>query len=661
MPRAWASPGDRYAHFTLYRRSDGSLDCLGVGGMGTTYRAFDTQLERPVALKTINPQHLHDPESRSRFLREAKAAARLQHPHIASVLFQGEQDGTCFYVMELVSGETLEEYIQRTGPLEPAAALVISHQVALALDAAHRVHLLHRDLKPGNIMLTAYHDARMPHVKVIDFGLAKFLHGGSGTLLTQPGFMGTPAFASPEQCQELPVDCRSDLYSLGATLWFTVTGRPPFSGGALSVLQAQVERDPDFNELGMAGPQLEPLLRRLMAKSPDERPATPLHAAHEIELALEQLGGPPASPPPPPATQAPPSTAPRTPRILSKKLLLAAAGTLTAIVLGALAVGMASRRAPRTATVDAPSPGAPPAETASPEAGVDRPAPSPEPVPPVLPPATVVPASAPEPAPTTPPTVHINSLGMRFVPLPHLGGLISVWETRVSDYAAFIQSQGAPVPADPGTWSNPGFPQGPDHPVVWITAREAMDFCAWLTERERTAGRIAADQLYRLPTRLEFDAAWGTLPPGYRTSSPSPRTTYPWGETWPPPPGAGNFADLRAREAGATAEAIADYADPAIHTAPVGASGAGPGGLFDLAGNVWEMIVRHPREGASHYQGGGWNTAEPAAFQAHQARRLEDGQRAPWLGFRCVLTRDTPNAPPAPREPSTPSRPPPAP
>lgn len=230
---------DRFAHFVVARRDDGELDRLGAGAMGVTYRAIDTQLDRPVALKTIHPLWVDDPEVRSRFAREAKAAARLQHPNIASVLFQGEEASICFYVMELVAGEDLHHYIRRVGPLSPVHALRMTHQISLALVAASREGIIHRDLKPANVMLTSYQDGSEPHLKVIDFGLAK-LAADSPATFTTGGFLGTPEFASPEQCEERELDARSDIYSLGGVLWFLLTAATPFTGSLLSVIRAQI-------------------------------------------------------------------------------------------------------------------------------------------------------------------------------------------------------------------------------------------------------------------------------------------------------------------------------------------------------------------------------------------------------------------------------------
>jgi hypothetical protein len=187
----------RFDHYALVQRADGGFEELGRGAMGVTYQALDTVLGRAVALKVIDARVAARPEARERFLREARAAARLHHPNVASVFYFGvrQADGQCFYAMELVKGETLEARLRRAGPLGAPEALGIVTQVARALGAAEAHGVVHRDLKPSNLMLA---EGPEPLVKVIDFGLAKAAAGAVEGTLTYGGFVGTPAFASPE-------------------------------------------------------------------------------------------------------------------------------------------------------------------------------------------------------------------------------------------------------------------------------------------------------------------------------------------------------------------------------------------------------------------------------------------------------------------------------
>src|ERR1700738_1967398 len=235
---------ERFEHFVIERRPDGSLWELGRGAMGVTYKAFDTNLRSDVALKVINSQFLNSDTARQRFLREARAAASLRHPNVATVFHLGNSDGEFFYAMEYIDGETVEKYVQREGPMNSEFALRITRQVSRALIAADRQKLVHRDIKPSNVMLVQDEDEDHLLVKVIDFGLAKSLVAAADQSLTvsMGGFVGTPHFASPEQLEEKEIDIRSDIYSLGATLWFMLAGRPPFQGSMASVINQHLNQ-----------------------------------------------------------------------------------------------------------------------------------------------------------------------------------------------------------------------------------------------------------------------------------------------------------------------------------------------------------------------------------------------------------------------------------
>jgi TolB-like protein/tRNA A-37 threonylcarbamoyl transferase component Bud32/Flp pilus assembly protein TadD len=284
-----------YGHFEIATAADGFPFELGSGAMGTTYRAQDTTLRTAVALKVIRQDRAAHPETRVRFLREARAAARLRHPNVAGVFHYGEQDGECFYAMELVEGETLETRVRRDGPLPLAIVLEIAVQVASALAAAESCGVIHRDLKPANIMLAAAGvrgGQETFTVKVIDFGLAKALTidlDGPGPGESWEDFAGTPAFASPEHFARhpaVPIDTRSDIYSLGATLFYLLSGELPFGGGTLSELHAR-QFDPASLPLVQLKAARVPgsvvaLLRSMLAPAPAGRP----QSAHEL---LERL------------------------------------------------------------------------------------------------------------------------------------------------------------------------------------------------------------------------------------------------------------------------------------------------------------------------------------------------------------------------------------
>jgi serine/threonine protein kinase/Tfp pilus assembly protein PilF len=282
---------DQFGHYTIASHPDGSAWELGRGAMGVTFRALDTSLERPVALKLLHTEvPTRGAGARERFMREARVAAALRHPNVATVYHFGirEETGQCFYAMELVEGETLEERVRRTGPLDPQTTIAIAQQAAAALAAAEKRGLVHRDLKPANLMLVAPDEERAATnrngeceglvVKVIDFGLAKAIERqGDPMSLTHGGFVGTPAFASPEQFSDAPLDVRSDIYSLGVTLWFALTGKTPFSGGSVEeIKQAQRSGDLPIERLKAAGvrPRLAALLQSMLSLEPASRPGT---------------------------------------------------------------------------------------------------------------------------------------------------------------------------------------------------------------------------------------------------------------------------------------------------------------------------------------------------------------------------------------------------
>src|SRR5215510_1099651 len=275
-----------FGDFEVEQHADGSSWELGHGAIGITYLAADKVVRRRVALKVIEvpPAARGSQAVRDRFLREARAAAALRHPNVAAVFqFGTSPDAThCYYAMELIEGETLAARVRRDGPLSAKDALKIAIQIARALTAAAAHDLIHRDLKPSNIMLTTDSE-----VKVIDFGLAKAITDAGGDMdLTHGEFVGTPTFASPEQFGRGPVDARSDIYSLGATLWFALTGLAPHFGKTLEEIRDRKTRD-DLPIAQLAARKVpEPLvklLRSTLAVDPGKRPVS----ARELMEALQ--------------------------------------------------------------------------------------------------------------------------------------------------------------------------------------------------------------------------------------------------------------------------------------------------------------------------------------------------------------------------------------
>jgi serine/threonine protein kinase len=283
-------------------------------------------LQRTVALKIINfGIAARSAQARQRFLREARSAAALRHENIATVFQFGirEETGQCFYAMELIDGETLEQRVRRTGPLSEPAAIHLAQQVASALAAAEKRGLIHRDLKPANLMLVSsddqtpsasrqrcdYNNARelvatprnhrarrdaigandtdqKPLVKIIDFGLAKALNAPVGpTRLTHNSFVGTPVFASPEQFNHSRLDVRSDIYSLGVTLWFALTGKTPFGRHSIEeIRRAQRGNALPIEQLKAARVRssLRSLLKSMLEFESAARPGT-----HELAAKLQ--------------------------------------------------------------------------------------------------------------------------------------------------------------------------------------------------------------------------------------------------------------------------------------------------------------------------------------------------------------------------------------
>src|SRR6266566_5269919 len=278
--RGRLTPGPlRYGHFEVEVGSDGFPVELGAGAMAITYRARDTVLNSTVALKVIDRKVAENFGARSRFLREARAAANIHHPNVARVTFYGEQDGECFYAMELVEGETLEARVRRDGPMPLALALEVIEQAARALAVAETCGVVHRDIKPSNLMLESDASEAL-RVKLIDYGVAKVMGPQTGGAeQTQAGFIGTPAFASPEQfagAGQLRIDTRSDIYSLGVTLWYMLTGRTPFVGRTMEEIRAKQTSDLPLEQLrGLHLPgQVITLLKSMLAPDPKDRPQT---------------------------------------------------------------------------------------------------------------------------------------------------------------------------------------------------------------------------------------------------------------------------------------------------------------------------------------------------------------------------------------------------
>ncbi|HEY7313737.1 MAG TPA: protein kinase [Gemmataceae bacterium] len=300
------------------------LDRLGAGGMGTVYLAEHLRMQRPVALKVLPKERADDPACRGRFLREAQAAAALDHPNIVRAYDIEAEGPICFLVMEYIEGVNLQELVNRRGRLDPARAAHYIRQAALGLQHAHEAGLVHRDIKPANLLLS-----RAGVVKILDMGLARFFQDESDMLTKEhegKAILGTADYLAPEQGRDShDVDIRADIYSLGATFFYLLAGRPPFDGGTLNqkLIWHQMKPPPDLHAVRREVPrEMAALVSRLLAKGEEQRPQTPA----EVAAALTPWTRTPIAPPSPEELPEPSSAlrGPRSGRIVepSSSLML---------------------------------------------------------------------------------------------------------------------------------------------------------------------------------------------------------------------------------------------------------------------------------------------------------------------------------------------------
>jgi len=257
------------------------LEKLGSGSVGTVYKAKQITMDRLVALKILNPKHAQDPEYVRRFVEEAKAAGRVNHANVCQVYEVGQDRGLYFFSMELVDGPTVEQLLKERGKLSVSEALNIARQVAMALQAAYMNGLVHRDVKPANILISSSGVA-----KLVDLGLAKDL---SKPAQQELGLAGTPYYMPPEQSQGLEVDIRSDIYSLGATLYHMLVGRPPYTGPHATAVMVKHAAEPltPPSEVDPSIPKrVSAVVARMMAKKPDERYETPEDLVADLDAAI---------------------------------------------------------------------------------------------------------------------------------------------------------------------------------------------------------------------------------------------------------------------------------------------------------------------------------------------------------------------------------------
>src|SRR4051794_16701568 len=253
------APGDVFAG----HRIDG---VAGRGGMGVVYRALQLALDRTVALKLITPALAGDPDFRARFARESRAAASIEHPNVIPIFSAGSEQDVLYISMRFVDGEDLRALLRREGPLDPRRAARIVAQIGAALDAAHERGLVHRDVKPANVLLTP-----TDHAYLTDFGLTKRVGEGATQVSRPGGWVGTLGYVAPEQIRGARVDARADVYALGAVLYHTLIGEPPFTADSdEATMWRHLNDEPP--RLGDSVPGgFDAVIRRSLAKRPGDR------------------------------------------------------------------------------------------------------------------------------------------------------------------------------------------------------------------------------------------------------------------------------------------------------------------------------------------------------------------------------------------------------
>jgi serine/threonine protein kinase/formylglycine-generating enzyme required for sulfatase activity len=498
-------PGDRLGEYRVLQR-------IGEGGMGTTYKALHARLEMVVALKVLRPPLTQDPAAVARFHREMRAIGRLRHPNIVQATDAGDARGLLYLVMEHLTGETLSQRVRRAGPLPADEACRLVRAAARALQHAHANGLVHRDVKPSNLMLTS--DGT---VKLLDLGLALLQRSADAAdpthLSAERAVIGTNDYMAPEQWRNASaVDARADQYSLGCTLYYLLTGEPPFAreagGTHFEKMEAHLTRpapDPSGSRPEVPA-ELGAVVRRLLAKSPDHR----FPSMAEVVVALAPFAGEPDGP----ITPAPPS-APQRSRagrgwLVAAALLIAGAGLLAAAWRPLF--GEPDRTDPPAPVAKVqPPPGRlpmTPDEARSLQARwadyLDRPVTEPNTIgmdlvlipPGEFEPTRVSPVVLSQPFDLSRTEVTTGQFQL-FLADPDAGGYRTVAEREGVGHAfadgKFVNRPGL-------TWKNPGthYPT-PEHPVVMVTWGDANAFCDWLTRKEK--------RKYRLPTEWEYQWA----------------------------------------------------------------------------------------------------------------------------------------------------------
>jgi serine/threonine protein kinase len=625
---------------------------IGAGGMGAVYRSTRLLIGDEVAIKILHAERVVDPHASERFRREAQAAARLKHPNAVSIYdFGVSSDGLQYLVMELIEGKSLREVTRQQGPLDASLAAEVTSQVCAALDDAHRQHIVHRDIKPDNIILNS--SAAGLRVKVLDFGIAK-LRDDTASHLTQTGsVMGTPHYMSPEQCLGEELDDRADIYSVGVVLFEMLCGRVPFNApiSTAVVVQHVNQPPPPLRTINPSiSSQMEAAVLHALEKRREARPQTAIAFAREVTAAVsgsavdyekQWTGGVPqplvdkstddertvekrlplsAFDSPKSAKEMAPtvhlaslsgSTGPVTPgrakagsgavtptrrRVVARKYAVVALSIVFLVTL----IGFVSWRVFLGPEVNSPSkPGSDNANVVSDNAnrGKTREDPTPPQGMAFVRGGTFMMGSNEGDQDSKPP--HSVTVKPFF---------IDIYEATCEDYKKFVDDKGHQAPQ---AWSNGSYPSGAARqPVTGVSWEDADAYARW-------AGK-------RLPTEEEWEfAARGQN--GLR---------YPWGNSWKP--GCAN-----ADEEGQARKRMAD----------VGSHNCGsPSGAMDMIGNAWEWTasdwvpypgghLEYPTKGGEKViRGGSWESSQQYATSIYRSGLTRSGEKTGYdkTGFRCA-------------------------
>jgi formylglycine-generating enzyme required for sulfatase activity len=595
------------------------LQVLGKGGFGIVFRAFDDVLQRVVALKVLAPVIAATSPARKRFLREARSSAQIRHENVVRV-YAVEEQPLPYLAMEFIPGETLQQRLDRTGPLEASEIVRLGRQIAEGLAAAHATGLIHRDIKPGNVLIEDGHQ----RATITDFGLARAADDAS---LTQSGVLaGTPIYMSPEQAKGETLDHRTDLFSLGSVLYIMATGRPPFRASTTyAVLKRVVENDPrPIREVIPEMPQwLSDVIAKLHAKNPEDRFQSAREVADVFAECEAQLKAN--------------ARLKDFPRILPSKPAARRSGWWKWVAAAALLL-----------------PGLVLATTEI--AGITNWLQKQQPTPDRLKIVDVDRVRRERSEDKGLPTDFSNTLGMKFKLIPagkfamgspkeeidrclKLVGdgwekdrlptegpehkveitqpfYMGTTEVTVGQFRQFVDEEGYRM--GDVRWRYPGFEQTDNHPVVFVSWQNAVDFCNWLSEKE--------GKKYRLPTEAEWEHSCRAGKSG---------TRYCYGDD-----------DAQLEHYGWYNE------NSRGGTEPVGKKKPNDWGLCDMHGNAWEWCqdfydpnyfkdspVKDPRGGTSGervLRGGSWNNL-PVDCRSALRNHTVPGHREDNDGFRVLL------------------------